>query len=65
MEMIFPVIGALVLLLFLGRELVCWYWKINQVVDELKLQNASLTEIRDELVAFRRERAANRKAAKN
>lgn len=55
--------AVFIFFLFLGREIVCWYWKINQVIDELKLQNACLVEIRDELVAFRHERAANRRAA--
>lgn len=41
---LFPILGLLlaVLVFLVCRELLCWYWKINQVV-------ALLTEIRDHL----------------
>jgi hypothetical protein len=35
---------AIVILLFwLGREIVCWYWKINDALDTLKSIEEKLT----------------------
>lgn len=32
-------LGLAVLLLFIFRELFTWYWKLNQIVDNLKQLN--------------------------
>ena len=37
---------VVVLLIFLiCREVICWYWKINKVVELLEKQNKLLTSI--------------------
>ena len=36
-------LGILILLFFLFREILCWYWKINQITD-------LLTEIKGEII---------------
>lgn len=30
------VLLLLILIFLLGRELICWYWKINKIVDVLE-----------------------------
>jgi hypothetical protein len=30
------ILGVMLLFLLIGRELVCWYWKINRAVDLLE-----------------------------
>jgi sensor histidine kinase regulating citrate/malate metabolism len=35
------------------REILCWYWKINECRDLLVEQNKTLMSIHDELVAAR------------
>lgn len=46
---IYTIIGLVIIIgiLWICREIVCWYWKIN---DNIKL----LTEIRDELKSMNR-----------
>lgn len=33
------------LLLLLGREVVCWYWKVNALLEEQRKQTALLVEL--------------------
>lgn len=47
--LIFVLVIVVIFLVF--REVICWYWKINQEADLLKWQGAILTEIRDLLAA--------------
>lgn len=44
----YVIIGVVVaILIFLAcREIICWYWKINEIKDVLKSIDASLTEIK-------------------
>ncbi len=44
----YVIIGVVVaILIFLScREIICWYWKINEIKDVLKSIDASLTEIK-------------------
>lgn len=37
------IVAIAVLLFFVLRELFCWYWKINTMVEELKMINTNLT----------------------
>ncbi len=43
-------VGALVLLI--GRELVCWYWKVNAVLDQGARLEAVLRNIDANLVTL-------------
>lgn len=49
--------------LFVSLELWCWYLRINELLEHQRIQIRILEGILDELVAFRHERARNRKAA--
>jgi hypothetical protein len=39
------VVGVALLLLLLGREIVCWYWKVNATLDQLVRLEEVLREI--------------------
>jgi hypothetical protein len=41
-QQIFIYIAIGIGIFFLVREVFCWYWKINSIVDELKKMNANL-----------------------
>lgn len=49
MEFILIYAVIIVALIFLIREIVTWYWKINAIVFELREQNDALNEILIEL----------------
>lgn len=36
-------LAILLLLFLLGREIVCWYWKINEALDTLKAIDEKLS----------------------
>lgn len=38
-----------VVIFFIIRELVCWYWKLNEIVNNLKEINISLRDLRQEV----------------
>lgn len=42
-----PVIWIIVILLIIlvAREILCWYWKINEILDEQEKQTRILEEI--------------------
>ncbi|MDR2131821.1 MAG: hypothetical protein LBP30_00580 [Clostridiales Family XIII bacterium] len=44
------VLLILFLLFLLLREVLCWYWKINKRLHELRQINQTLTELRDILI---------------
>lgn len=45
------ILGLLVFvgLVFIVREVVMWYWKINTIVENLEAQNRLLKSIKEEL----------------
>jgi hypothetical protein len=43
-------IVVVIILFFLLRELFCWYWKINSIVDLLEKQNKLLFNIQNQLM---------------
>lgn len=47
------VLAILAALFVLGRELVCWYWKINQHLDGQKELAEEVRKLREELTAGR------------
>lgn len=42
----FAGLGVLLVVFLLGREAVCWYWKLNTLLSELERQTAELMAIR-------------------
>lgn len=32
---LFFVLGATLLVMLIGREIVCWYWKVNTALEQL------------------------------
>tara|TARA_R110000772_G_scaffold111853_3_gene215952 strand:- start:940 stop:1116 length:177 start_codon:yes stop_codon:yes gene_type:complete len=45
----FLIFGTIITLFLIGRELVCWYFKINKRVEILEEQNELLKKIHNEL----------------
>jgi hypothetical protein len=43
------IIGVLIIVLLLGREINCWYWKINKRIDLFQEQNRLLTSILEKI----------------
>jgi len=46
--LLISVIIAIVVFLIL-REIVCWYWKLNQIVNNLKEINTNIRDLRQEM----------------
>lgn len=40
-------VAVTVLIIWLIREIVCWYWKVNLALDELRMINKNLTILID------------------
>lgn len=54
---LFFVVGVSILLMLLGREIVCWYWKVNTALTHLAQLETVLRNIDQNLVTFMRVRA--------
>lgn len=55
MEYIIPAVVVILLLFFVARELMCWYWKINDIVKNQQIQIEQMDAIIDELTIQNRQ----------
>lgn len=47
---IFVMVGVAALVLLIGREIVCWYWKVNATIEQLVRLESVLRNIDKNLI---------------
>ena len=59
MDVIFPLVVccAILFLFVILREVHCWFWKINKIVELLEVMERKLSDIRGKVDAINRQGA--------